>query len=110
MFSDYLCLEHGGFAQRKAHKLWREMSKEEPVVPGTTEEALERVSELRMPTHLRVWTNKQYPEIMERCYDGTAFGTEQEACEPPEIEGAFQSSPIASLASDYTGIDDDIPF
>ena len=32
------------------------------------------IGELRTPTHLKVWTNKQYPEIMKYCYDGSNFG------------------------------------
>lgn len=111
VFTDYLCIEHDGFAQRKARQLWREMTGDDIWFPQFTGDALERIGELTMPTHLRVWTNKQYPEILARCYDGTAFGT-QEACEPPTVDGARQTAPIAHLATtgDYEDLDDDIPF
>lgn len=106
MFSDYLCVEHEGFAQRKAKQLWLEMGG--GTMPLTTADALQDVTtHLTMPTHLRVWINKQYPEIMQRCYDGTAFGTEQ-PCAPPTIEAAKHTSPIAALA--FTEDDMDIPF
>lgn len=72
-FEDYVCLEHEGFASRKARMWWRERS--EYPVPETTNAALGTTNLLRTPTHLRVWINKKYPEIMKYCFDGTAFGT-----------------------------------
>lgn len=106
VFTDYLLIEHGGYMTNKARRLWAEMEGDE--LPATTALALGMIHKLRMPTHLRVWVNKQYPEILARCYDGTAFGT-QEACEPPTVEGVEQHAPIASLA--YAGdLDDDVPF
>jgi DNA repair protein RadD len=106
IFTDYLLVEHGGYMTNKARKLWSEMGGGE--LPATTAEALRQINQLRMPTHLRVWVNKQYPDILARCYDGTAFGTEM-ACEPPTFEGARQHAPIAALAWD-TDLDDDVPF
>lgn len=108
MFTDYLCVEHDGYAQRKARQLWAEMGG--GPLPESTAAALEAISRITMPTHLRVWVNKQYPEILARCYDGTAFGT-QEPCDPPTIDGAKQTAPIAHLAdTGYEDLDDDIPF
>lgn len=72
-FEDYVCLEHEGFASRKARMWWRERS--EYPVPETTNAALGTTNLLKTPTHLRVWINKKYPEIMKYCFDGTAFGT-----------------------------------
>jgi DNA repair protein RadD len=109
-FTDYLLIEHGGYMTNKARRLWSEMGG--GPMPESTLEASEQVSRLTMPTHLRVWVNKQYPEILARCYDGTAFGTE-EACEPPTLEGARQHAPIAALAHSYVPYDDledDVPF
>jgi DNA repair protein RadD len=106
VFTDYLLIEHGSYLTNKARRLWSRMSSEP--MPATTAEALKLVDQLRMPTHLRVWINRQYPEIMDRCYDGTAFGTE-EPCEPPTVEGARQHAPIAHLAYD-ADLDDDVPF
>lgn len=106
MFTDYLCVEHGGWITGKARKLWSEMGG--GALPGTTAEALAAVGSITVPTHLRVWTNaKPYPEILARCYDGTAFGTE-EAGAPPTVDGAKHTAPIAPLANDWE--DDDVPF
>jgi DNA repair protein RadD len=107
-FSDYIMPEHEGFARRKSVELWREMGGGE--LPAGTAEALARVSTLTMPTHLRVWINKQYPEILAkgRCYDGTAFGTQAPGA-PPTLDAARQHAPIAPLAYD-SDLDDDVPF
>lgn len=44
-------------------------------MPSSTEEILVIANELKAPSHIRVWINKKYPEILAYCYDGTAFGT-----------------------------------
>jgi DNA repair protein RadD len=62
MFNEWVCLEHPGMAGKRARDWWRQRHAEEP--PMTTHEALKRTTELRVPGHLRVWTNKQYPEIL----------------------------------------------
>jgi DNA repair protein RadD len=108
-FYDFLLIEHGGYMANKARKLWAEMGGGE--LPSCTDEAAQEIDKLTMPTHLRVWVNKQYPEVLMRCYDGTAFGT-QEACEPPSFEGAKQHAPIAPLVNSFSDadLDDDVPF
>jgi len=106
VFSDYLCIEHEGPIRNRAKGLWRAMGGDE--LPGSTDEALARVERMVVPTHLRVWTNaKPYPQILARCYDGTAFGTEA-ACEPPQVEAARHTAPAAELA--YQPDEDDVPF
>jgi DNA repair protein RadD len=62
MFNEWLCLEHPGLAGKRARDWWRQRHYEDP--PVTTYEALRRVSELRVPSRIRVWTNKKYPEIL----------------------------------------------
>jgi len=62
MFNEYVLLEHGGFAAKRSREWWRQRHAEDP--PATTYQALARVSELRMPKRIRVWTNKPYPEIL----------------------------------------------
>jgi len=62
MFNEWICLEHKGMPAKKARDWWRQRHYEEP--PETTAEALQRVSELRMPSRLRVWTNKKFPEVL----------------------------------------------
>jgi DNA repair protein RadD len=110
MFSDFIMPEHEGFARRKSEALWREMDQlGAGLLPATTDQALAEVGRLVMPTHLRVWINKQHPEILAkgRCYDGTAFGT-QAPTDPPTMDAAKQRAPIAPLA--YDDLDDDVPF
>ena len=62
MFNEWVCLEHGGMSGKKARDWWKQRHAEEP--PATTAEALRRVSELRVPSSVRVWTNKKYPEVL----------------------------------------------
>ena len=62
MFNEWIMLEHPGMPSKRARDWWRARHQEEP--PPTTCEALRRVSELRMPTQIRVWVNKKYPDIL----------------------------------------------
>lgn len=105
-FAEYVMPEHEGFARSKSARLWREMGGE---LPATTAETLAAAGSVTMPTHLRIWVNKQYPEILARCYDGTAFGT-AEACAPPSVDAAKVTAPIAPLVDAYDDLDDDVPF
>lgn len=72
VFTDFVCLEHEGFASKKARDWWRKRSVIEP--PETTAEATKRARELQSPTHIRVWLNRRYPEILAYDFTGTAFG------------------------------------
>lgn len=78
LFEEFICVEHEGFARRKAERWWRERKTEriEDRLPATTKQALELAEHLLAPSHLRVWVNKQYPEILSYCFDGTSFGEE----------------------------------
>lgn len=69
-FEEWICLEHLGFAKKRAREWWRFQAQTEP--PETTAEALMRAKELRCPTSIRVWVNKTYPEIM-----GHTYGSDQ---------------------------------
>lgn len=127
LFDEYVCIEHDGYAGRKARIWWKERTAE--AVPRTTLEAMMLAEHLKTPTHLRIWINKKYPEIMAHCFDGTAFGS-QEASDSdagPEVKTHFKNaarSPVAAevaagmrdinpeahrAASTYVD-DDDIPF
>lgn len=103
-FSEYVCIQHDGFAQRKARQWWRERSS--APFPESTEAALVQTDSLTAATHLRIWVNKQYPEILSHCFDGTAFG-QQEAGAPPTTDTATRA---ARVAPSYADMDDDIPF
>lgn len=113
-FEDYVCLEHEGFASRKARMWWRERTAQHAPVPEKTKMALEATSVLKTPTHLQVWINKKYPEIMRYCYDGTAFGTVEasDADEGPTVQHPVQYTEDKATAYDkLKGITlDDIPF
>jgi len=61
-FNEFVCLEHKGYARTRAREFWRARHAMEP--PETTDEALACISELRAPKRIRVWINKQWPEIM----------------------------------------------
>lgn len=62
MFNEWVMLEHPGLASKKSRDWWRLRHKEEP--PQTTHWALQKVSELRSPKRIKVWVNKNYPEIL----------------------------------------------
>lgn len=102
-FTEYVCIEHDGFAQRKARQWWQERTKE--AFPASTDDALMVASNVSPASHLRVWVNKQYPEILGYCFDGTAFG-QQEACAPPITNVAV----TGSRSSCNLNPDADIPF
>lgn len=110
--SQFICPEHEGYAGRLATKIWNERAGTE--VPTTTEDAINRIRELRMPTHLRIWTNKKpYPEIMDMCYDGTAFGTAEKTREwdaDIEIRGISNSKVAPPTGAFMADLDDDVPF
>lgn len=121
-FDEYVCVEHDGPAGNKAKHWWKERSSEP--MPKTTTEAILLVDQLKMATHLRVWTNKHpYPEIMKQCLDGTAFGTlKDKVVRSPMIEKQFRTvrrgpnvvpnSAAAEVrsAEAANAFDDDIPF
>lgn len=67
LFKEYVCLEHEGGVANKARRWWKDCAGSFP--PETVTEALVRSAELRSPIKIRVWTNKQYPEIINRLYN-----------------------------------------
>jgi DNA repair protein RadD len=67
--TEWVCLEHGGIAGDKA-RLWWLARTDSGDVPETTKEALTMLSDLKSPTHIRVWVNKKYPEVMACSFTG----------------------------------------
>lgn len=108
-FDEYICPMHDGWAGRKAREWWKARSEES--IPGDTDDALAAVCELPAPTHLRIWVNKKYPEIMLSCFDGSAFGT-QEVGAVSQPDKALTGGPVKLPAPevDFDMFDDDIPF
>lgn len=105
-FDEFLCPAHQNYAQRKAREWWR-MRSHNPM-PEDAKSLLEVLPTLPVPTHLRVWINKKYPEILSVCFDGTAFGTKERSDydEPPPVMVAREP---ASSGPSYAP-DDEIPF
>lgn len=68
MFDEWVCLEHEGFARKKARDWWRNRATD-PQPPETIAEAFQRLGDLRTPTHIRVWVNKKHPEVMSYEYN-----------------------------------------
>ena len=116
MFNEYVCIQHEGYAGRLARKWYRARQGADAEIPQTVDELLEIAPALKTATHLRIWINKKYPEIMDTCFDGTAFGKEEpsDTYESPtsevmlktisskHIPGAVKKQPVFA--------DDDIPF
>ena len=105
-FSDYVCIQHDGFAQRKARQWWKERC--DVPFPESSVDAMTLTDHIKPATHLRIVVNKKYPDIIGYCFDGTAFGTA-----PPS------DAPTAEVVAGYKGRgpratvkleDDDIPF
>lgn len=61
-FDEWVCLEHPGFASKRARDWWRQRHWMEP--PATTAEALAMMHQLRQPKRIRVWVNKSPAEVM----------------------------------------------
>lgn len=108
-FTEYVCVEHSNFAGKKARE-WLLESAPNPNEVTTVNEALLAATTFYKPTHLRIWTNKQFPQIMAKCYDGTAFGTQD--AEGIEIE-VLVNSEVSNSAVTVSKVqieEDDIPF
>lgn len=96
MFNEFVCVEHEGYARVKADQWWR--SRFGGNAPQSVSEALETIHLAKPATHIRVWSNKKYPEIMAHCFEGTAFGS----IDPlhPDADPTAVSTPRIALGSD----------
>lgn len=63
-FVEYICLQHDGFAKRKAFQWWTQRTGYKGDQMPTTAQAVNYSSNLPIPNRIKVWTNKKYPEIM----------------------------------------------
>lgn len=117
-FTTYVCFEHPGVGRRKACEWWRVHSHTDTLMgedpPENVDQAIAYFNELYKPTHIRVWVNTKYPEILKFDYTGTGFGTLP--VEDAERPGRGQvakveeddSEAIVKVPKDAT--DDEIPF
>lgn len=72
--SEFICLEHTGYARTKAEHWWRQRS--DRAAPDTIDEALQRIRarELREPSPIAVQMDGKYPRVV-----SCRFGIQQEA-------------------------------
>jgi DNA repair protein RadD len=83
-FDEYVCIEHTNHAKTKASQ-W--LSKRTSERPTTSAQLIDIAQTLPVVTHLSVWMNKdggKYPQIMDYCFDGTAFGKQELALNLPK--------------------------
>lgn len=107
--SQYICMFHTGFAGNKGVRWWRDHC-DQPV-PKDINQALEVVSQLRIPTHIYVDMSKKFPEVLNECYDGSAFKTQEQTDERPEVQ-VVSAAGILKAGGSYTNMydrDDDQP-
>ena len=107
MFSEYVCPEHPvtNFAHKKARSWWKVRSND--TIPATTPALIEVAPTLPAPTHIRVWTNKKWPEILATCFDGTAFNTVEPSDYDSAPEVLVEGQGTTSKRYEH---DDEIPF
>lgn len=83
VFNEWLCLEHGGFAAKKARDAWRLFEsahraqyslpdEEEIVPPDTVAEALQRLEYISVPRAVRVMVKPKFSEVIGYDFDFTA--------------------------------------
>lgn len=63
-FTEYICFEHTGSVRKRAFKWWTQRTGYEGDQMPTTGQAVNYSSNLPIPSRIKVWVNKQYPEIM----------------------------------------------
>lgn len=62
-FNEIVCLEHSGYAGKRARDWWKARMQVDEA-PPSVDEALKWTSHLRIPARIQVWLNKRYPEIV----------------------------------------------
>ena len=97
--SQWICLFHDGFAGNKARRWWRAHC--DMAMPSDINQALEVISQLRVPTHIYVDMSKKFPDVLNACYDGTAFNKQDASEERPEVQ-VMQGNNIFKAGGTYT--------
>jgi DNA repair protein RadD len=125
-FDEYVCIEYTNHAKVKAIQ-W--LAKRTSARPTTAAELIELSPSLPVVTHLSVWINKdggKHPQIMDACFDGTAFGKQipDEGFVKPQVttsgSNRFKApdrkstklswGPEGPPPAGFDDLDDDIPF
>lgn len=102
-FPEYICVEHPGYAGKKARDWMRaRMPAKELPIPETTQRALEYAHNFKVPSAVKIWINKKYPEIL---------GFEWEEKEVPvDVSASGYQVHAAEATSSVAWEDEDIPF
>jgi DNA repair protein RadD len=66
-FNEWVCLEHIGPIRYKAQRWWA--TRTSVPVPQTVDEAVPFLASLRVPSQIRVWVNKKYPDILAHLFE-----------------------------------------
>lgn len=69
-YSEWICLEHGGYAQKKAAKWWA--SRGQSPVPTSVAEAMERAEELRQPKAIVVKKEGEFWRVVSARFEEKA--------------------------------------
>lgn len=81
-FSEWVCVEHGGFARARAERWWQERGG--GVLPGSVNEALECAYSLVSPAAITVDESAKYPQIVSYTMPERAAPSEQRG--PEELD------------------------
>lgn len=117
-FQEFVCLEHtDGYSKYKSREWWQTRTPVDKLPqPATVDEALDVVTQLQAPTHLRVRTDEKFPTIMAACFDGTAFGKQSPTEDRPDanVDSRTRAKPTdagsTKVIPGFDDMDDDIPF
>jgi len=101
-YSEFVFIESSGSA-KNVMRWWLERINTNP--PKTVDEVLDIAQNFKVPTHIRVWTNKKYPEIMGVCFDNSGFNIAESN---PIVPQVIVNKP-KTIESPYS-FDEDIPF
>lgn len=71
-FKTFVCVEHEGYAKKKAKEWWSKHTDMELPLSVTT--ALAMTKHLKTPTQIRVWVNKKYPEVLDYGFEDAPLG------------------------------------
>jgi DNA repair protein RadD len=84
--SEWVCIEHGGFAEKHARKWLKEALPSGYPIPDTVEDCMEMVDVFKKPCTIFVDYNQRFPRIISRIYPETE---EPEETETPIINKSF---------------------
>jgi DNA repair protein RadD len=80
-YSEWVCLEHKGYAGKKAESWWR--ARHPGVIPKSIDDALAWISHLATPSEIQVRPNGRFSEIINARFDPCA--TAKTRCAPSAI-------------------------